>query len=114
MPWLKQVHPEQEGDAYEYSQPSSGKPGIATTLAHALPPASGQPQRPGQPTSQGAGSQGARALQQAHSVTVYPKLLKEEKTGQWEPEKPNLIRAAEARTCTLNSGKNSGVQGGAE
>lgn len=51
------------GGADKCSQPGSGKPGTPTTLVHAHhQPMDKQPQKPGQPTSQRAGSQGARAL----------------------------------------------------
>lgn len=66
-------------------------------------PVDKQPQRPGQPTSQGAGSQGARALQQVHSVTVYPKLLEKEKQGSGNQRSLislELLRL-EARMCAL-------------
>lgn len=41
-PWLNQAHSGSEGGVDRCSQPGSGKPGIAATLAHAPPPAIGQ------------------------------------------------------------------------
>lgn len=81
-PWLNQVHPGPEVGVDGCSQPGSGKPGAATTLAHTPPPANGQTATEATPAHQsGSQEQGAGALQQTHSLSVHSKLFEEEKQG---------------------------------